>query len=567
MVTMPNLRSSRRKTEEQQMKFVGMDYRAQAADGSFSDCDGISPRGYPSIQPREKLEEIGQYDQISCMKGFGEDLLVCAGTNVYWNGDKVGRLTLENVDGGIDVNTARQAAMVNTQVCIFPDKLIFDTSSGELASIDGIYDVGGFVTYRQYVISEMQYYHILDFSQGDDEDADRSDAEELLSRVRVGDTVFLTGFDGVGASWAANDKTGGITVRYVDADGYRIGFYDNSFAVLDEASDANGARSYADGMKYVPHGETLRIEYRCPELELVAEADNRLWGVEGNTIYACALGEPRNWYRYDGLADDAYALGVAGSGDFTAICGYSTHVCFFKEDRIHRIYGSKPSNYSMTTLACPGVQRGGQDTVQVISGVLWYVGAGGVYAYDGDVPECVSAQLGTRPYQAMFAAAVQEGYYVYMDCGRGMQLYCLDTGNAVWTVWDKAWYAAGTVYEGKLCLATPGGAVMQAGSEMTDEEWFFTLGEFTEGVAGRKTYSKLVIQCDMSREAYVGVQVQFDGGRWIRVLAAEGKYGTRVMYVPLPPNRCYSMAVRIGGRGEVKIRGIARAYSLCSDVR
>lgn len=565
MVTMPNLRAAQRKTEEQQMKFTGLDYRAEPSDGSCSDCSGITSRAYPSIRPHNRMGTVSSYQQLTCMKGFGSDLLICAGKKIYWNAAEVGELTYANDYGETDVTTRRQAEMVNTQIVILPDKLLFDTSTGELEPLDGIYTATGFVLYRQFVTKEQQYYHIIDFSMGIADDADHSGADDLFQHIELNDTVFLTGFTSIAAAWSVDNKPDGITVRYIDREGYRIGFYDNSFSKLDE--EAADGTEYVNGKKYTPHETALQFEYRCPELELIAEADNRLWGVEGNTIYACALGSPRNWFRYDGLADDAYALAVAGSTPFTAIRGYGTHVCFFKEDKIHRIYGNKPSNYSLNTLLCPGVQRGGQETVQAVNGVLWYAAPSGIYAYDGSSADCVSAQLGVQTIDADFAAAAEEGYYVEMDCGRGRQLYCLDTNNAVWTIWDKGWYAAAANVDGKLILATAAGEILQAAEGVTLDEWSIALNEFTEGVAGRKSYSKLVIQCDMAREAHMEIAVRFDGGRWIPVFAMEGKYGQRVMYAPLPPNRCYGMAMRITGRGDVTIKGIARAYSLLSDVR
>lgn len=565
MVRMPNLRAAQRKAEEQQMKFTGLDYRAEPNDGSCSDCSGITSRAYPSIRPHNQMKTIASYQQLTCVKGFGNDVLICAGTNIYWNGSKAGTLTHLNERGEIDVTTQRHAEMINTQIVILPDKLIFDTSTGGVEPIDGMYPASGFVVYRQFVEEEQQYYHILDFSMGISDDADRSGADDLFQQVQLNDTVFLTGFTSIGTAWSVDNKPDGITVRYIDREGYRIGFYDSSFPKKDE--EATNGTEYVNGKKYTPHTETLYFEYRCPELELIAEADNRLWGTSGNTIYACALGSPRNWFRYDGLADDAYALAVAGNAPFTAIKGYGTHVCFFKADCIHRVYGSKPSNYSLNTLLCPGVQSGGEETVQVINGVLWYAAPSGIYAYDGSSAECVSAQLGIQTIDADFAAAAEEGYYIEMDCGHGRQLYCLDTNNAVWTIWDKGWYAAAANVDGKLILATAAGEILQAAEGVTLDEWSIELNEFTEGVAGRKSYSKLVIQCDMAREAHMEIAVRFDGGRWIPAFTMEGKYGKRVMYAPLPPNRCYGMAMRITGRGDVTIKGIARAYSLLSDVR
>lgn len=47
----------------------------------------------------------------------------------------------------------------------------------------------------------------------------------------------------------------------------------------------------------------VKVERRVPELDFVTEQGNRVWGCsrKENTIYACALGDPTNWYSYQAL--------------------------------------------------------------------------------------------------------------------------------------------------------------------------------------------------------------------------------------------------------------------------
>lgn len=82
---------------------------------------------------------------------------------------------------------------------------------------------------------------------------------------------------------------------------------------------------YAAGDNYIIVAGTLRqnvtlkntllVELRIPDLDYVTESNNRLWGcsynrTDGtltNEIMACALGDFRNWYRYEGTSMDSYA--------------------------------------------------------------------------------------------------------------------------------------------------------------------------------------------------------------------------------------------------------------------
>ena len=64
-----------------------------------------------------------------------------------------------------------------------------------------------------------------------------------------------------------------------------------------------------------------------------------------------------NWYSYLGTAADSYAATVGSDGEFTGCTAYGGQVLFFKEDCIHKVYGSYPANYQINTQRCRGVQK------------------------------------------------------------------------------------------------------------------------------------------------------------------------------------------------------------------
>ena len=53
-----------------------------------------------------------------------------------------------------------------------------------------------------------------------------------------------------------------------------------------------------------------------PDLDFICESENRLWGCsnETRTIYASALGDPTNFFSYQGLSTDSYAVAVGSEG-------------------------------------------------------------------------------------------------------------------------------------------------------------------------------------------------------------------------------------------------------------
>lgn len=103
----------------------------------------------------------------------------------------------------------------------------------------------------------------------------------------------------------------------------------------------------------------VRMERRVPDLDYVTECDNRVWGCSSkeNVIYACRLGDPTNWFSYRGIAADSYAVTVGSDGAFTGAATCMGYALFFKENTLHKLYGSKPSDFQLTSLRCRGVAK------------------------------------------------------------------------------------------------------------------------------------------------------------------------------------------------------------------
>ena len=105
--------------------------------------------------------------------------------------------------------------------------------------------------------------------------------------------------------------------------------------------------------------QTVSMERRVPELDFVTECDNRVWGCNSreNVIYGCKLGDPTNWFSYRGIAADSYAVTVGSDGAFTGAASCMGYALFFKENTLHKLYGSKPSDFQLSSLRCRGVAK------------------------------------------------------------------------------------------------------------------------------------------------------------------------------------------------------------------
>ena len=179
-----------------------------------------------------------------------------------------------------------------------------------------------------------------------------------------------------------------------------------------------------------------------PEMDFVVEQGNRLWGckygiVDGqavNEIYACALGDFRNWNSFAGLSADSYAAARGSDGPFTGAAACMGGVVFFKENCMERIYPAAGGGHQIVTVPCSGVRKGAERTVAVADGVVYYLGNDGVYAFDGSMPVCVSRALGDKRYIGGVGGGESGRYWLAAKEGAGTtELLVYDTQRKLCT--------------------------------------------------------------------------------------------------------------------------------------
>ena len=140
----------------------------------------------------------------------------------------------------------------------------------------------------------------------------------------------------------------------------------------------------------------MKLDRDVPDLVLATELNNRLWGVGGRQPGAAGLqaGDPTNWHVFAGVSTDSYAVNVGSDGLFTGMCSFLGYALFFKEGWIHKLYGTKPADFQLTSTLARGVEQGAWRTLCQVDDTLYYKGVDGVYAYDGSLPVRVSSGLG-----------------------------------------------------------------------------------------------------------------------------------------------------------------------------
>lgn len=502
---LPFLKATKNKSKKYVVSFQGINYGEGHQEGEFSDTKNVSTAQFPCVSQRSGRASVGNYVSPTALHAK-EGLLVISGTKAVYRGVEVGDVTAGR----------KQIATVGNYILIFPDKKFYNVESGEFGSMEASVSGAGLV-----------------FTE--------STIKGVTFPFRVGDAVEISGC----TLHPENNKT--IIVRGVDGD--TLTFYDNSFTAGTETG-------------------SITIKRGVPDLDFVCESNYRLWGTKGNTIYGSKYGDPFNFSVFDGLSGDSYYIDVGSDGEFTGCVPFSSHVCFFKENTLHKLYGSKPSNFQIVTSQVYGVQAGSERSICAINETLFYKGVGGVYAYSGGVPELVSGKFGTRRYFDACGASDGNRYYLSMRDGTGWHVFVYDVQRNLWVREDDTSCVDMAFHDGYVYFLTADGSLLRVdgNEDKSNIEWSVTFCPFNETMNERKGYSKFHLRLEMTAGSWLTVEQKRDiDTAWREIYTAHSERG-RTVSIPVLPARCDSVEIRISGRGECLLRTFVREFFTGSDV-
>jgi len=317
-----------------------------------------------------------------------------------------------------------------------------------------------------------------------------------------------------------------------------------------------------------------------PDLDFVTEQGNRVWGCsrEENSIYACALGDPTNWYSYRGIASDSYAVSVGSDGAFTGAASCLGYLLFFKENCIHKLYGSKPSDYQMSSVRCRGVAANAAKSLCVIAETLYYLSPDGVMAWSGSLPAKVSGALDTGKLTAVDRAVggqLDARYYLYLhrktDTGSG-RLLVYDTERGLWQ--EESAAGTGMVSTGQQLYLWDGNALWAAdperevsGEDETGLKFEAVTGDIGLAVPDDKYISRVTLRMDALAHTVLTVAVSYDGGDWETVSSCAVAKDHQRVNLPFVPRRHDTMRLRFAGTGQMVLRSMAFTFADAAGAR
>lgn len=504
---LPYLQSVPQIRRQQIVRFGGLNLGEGPQDGELSDCLGVSARKFPALCQRRERRDHGAQAGVTAL--YAQDkLCMVSGTGFFYDGVRKGTVTAGR----------KSMASIGTSVVIFPDKVCYNTETDTFGSLTAaVSGAAGKAVFTDKTLA----------------------IAGVTMPFQVGDAVEITGC----VSLPENNKTPIIK----EVSGSTLTFAANTFTEGTETA-------------------AVTLSRNVPDLTCVCQSSNRLWGCEGDTIYGSKLGDPFNFFCYEGLSTDSYAVPVGTPGDFTACYPFGTTVLFFKEDVIHKLYGSKPANYSLVTSQVPGVAAGCAGTLCAINETLYYLGRVGVYAYNGGVPDLVSEKIGRGGWSDGLAATDGECYYLSAKRENTARCYVYDPGKSTWHVEADRGADALTAWGGVVWFAM-GGRLWASGAEGGAAEgpvaWSATLCPFRETVENRKCFSRLTARVVLEDGAWIKAEVSCDGAPFRQVfLSDRTRQGT--ILIPIRPQRCDSFTVRLSGRGGFTLLSLTREFQIGS---
>ena len=333
----------------------------------------------------------------------------------------------------------------------------------------------------------------------------------------------------------------------------------------------------------IPNTESFSVSRKMPMTDFLFEHENRLWGCRYgkanngefvNEIYASKLGDFKNWNSFQGISTDSYIASCGTDGKWTGAIKALGYPLFFKENCLHKVYGSYPAEYQMQTIPCRGVQEGCENSLAVVNEVLFYKSRGGVCAYDGSLPSCVSEALGNERYGKAVAGGCGNKYYISMqDTGGAWSLFCFDTQKGFWhredplrvdafcTVGDELFYIE---HDAPWIRTMPNGK-----GEPLEERvpWYAETGILGADAPDHKYLSRITVRLSMAVGTSVRFFAEYDSCGSRELLASVTGNRLNSVSVSLRPRRCDHLRLRIEGEGEAKIFSVTMTTERGSDLR
>ena len=309
--------------------------------------------------------------------------------------------------------------------------------------------------------------------------------------------------------------------------------------------------------------KNITIEKAIPDFVDICTFENRIWGVTKDTIHSSKLGDPSEWNdfsvdSYGTLPSSCFKTGVETDRNFTAITAYNGNIIAFKEDCMHKIYGSQPDEYTITTIECCGVEDGARETLAVVGGTLFYKGRDGIYAYNGGLPRLISRELSLENTKALFGGGDDRYYYVSIIKDNTECIYIYDTYYGLWHTKNIDKHICGFAKADDTIRVITDNHIYKKGSSYNDM-WSFSLDFGTKEFTS-KHISKVSMRYSLSQNSACNLTISNKHGSFLAASLSQSG-DNLICSVRIPVTCAEDFALTVRGMGEFCLSSLTVEYS------
>ena len=563
---LPHMKHQDRIHQTQTMTFAGINRNPAAGDGTIRNTVNMDTDRAPHLSPRKPRQKLAPMPMDGNVRAYG---MTVVNDDVFWAAKDGNAVKLYRNGTAIRTGlteTQKSFAVLNGFLIIYPDKKMLNLAELDTRMIFADDEYMDAVAESVRVIFRNGTYNGQPAEGNTIELQGTHDWAEY--RFKVGDAVRISGSDE-----AKNNDT--KIIREIE--GKELRFYEFSF---DNTPPPETTQNHDNDAPPIP--ETVSLRRYVPEMDRIFEHENRLWGWKGRTVYCSKLGDPVNFEVFDGLSTDSWTLEVKGQGEITGGVSYLGYPMFFKEDAVYRIYGDRPTQYSLMNMGTMGVRRGCADSPAIAGEHLFYLSNQGVTVFTGGYPQNIHAPFGETRFTEGRACSDGLKYYLCAkDAETGAwNVYVYDTR---WDMWynfaeseclamaaSQRLYGLGFV-GGEWCLWTDGKEEKPAWATLTEDEGSvaskvefnpFTGANWTNGRStgnpNRKGTSKLLLRLTLAQGTELTVSMNFDGGPWEKKAVLNAPHHMHSPTLAIIPRRSDNYQIEIIANGDWTLHSLTR---------
>lgn len=572
-------------TREMVDVFRGYNHNLRISNGEFFNMKNMTSDHYPVLSPRGKR---GVYAKPASPQALiaKEALCYVDGADFVMGANRIS-MNLSTAPA----DNPKQLVSMGAYVIILPDKKFINTANPtERGDIETTFRTTDEMTFTLSRADGSEYE--IQYAQTDAPEnptattmwIDTSTTPNSLKQwsnstsmwVSVATTYIKIQHPNIGKSFEVYD---GITISGLKDQSAQLAALEGAAVVYDKGDDYIVIVGILDKVEKL--SSPVEFKRTMPIMDYVIEANNRLWGCRYgldengefvNRLYASKLGDFKNWNCYMGVSTDSYYANVGTDGYFTGAVTHLGAALFFKENVLHKVYGSFPAEFTIQDTVCRGVQRGCENSMAIVNEVLYYKSRHGVCAYDGSLPVEVSYALGNERYYDAVGGAHGNKYYISMsDAYDNWNLFVYDTAKGLWHREDDLHASHFASYRGEMyCVdAENRNIITLLGSGEEAEktvEWMVETGEIGVTSPDMKYISRITLRTKLEVGAVMNIYAQYDmSDEWVEVCHIRGT-DLRSFSIPIRPRRCDFMRLKIEAKGMGQIHAMTKTIEQGSDV-